>query len=72
MASRLLREGESIGAVILVDPGGSGRLPDPGVEGNLRCSGFAFVIDRILFHFQNIKEHDVKVELSHWEQRSRS
>ena len=68
IASRLLLEGESISALILVDPADPATSQTPGIhEPALFRVRLAF--DRIVYHLRKINEQGMKDELAHWRKK---
>jgi len=68
IASRLRLEGESISALILVDPADPAASQTPGVQ-EPALFRLRLAFDRILFHLQKIKEEGVEDELTHWKKK---
>jgi thioesterase domain-containing protein len=68
MASRLLREGESIGALILIDPADPAVSRTPVVQ-EPALFRVRLALARAVFQLQKMKEQGVKDALAHWKQK---
>ena len=70
MASQLLRQGESVSTLILINPA------DPAISQTKLVQEpplfrLRLTLDRMMFHLQKIKEQGPKHELAHWKQKIR-